>query len=930
MKYHIPQLSGTLLARPRLIARLDAAARHPLTLIAAPAGFGKTTLLAAWLVERMTLVGSVLEYDADLATGSVRGARRPAVAWLTLDSHDNDPVRLVRSILTALQAALPRLAAPALPRLQPRRIEPFAVLARIIHTALDRDDAVTLIIDDIHVLTNPAANALLAALVEQRHPRLRLVFAGRADPPLSLARLRAYGQLHEIRAVDLRFSPEESLALLASLTGLTLTLAQIAPIIARAEGWVVGLQLAARILQNTDQIAERLAAFNGAHRFVLDYFTDEVLARQSEPIQEFLLMTSLLDRFSAGMCATLLAGDAPPDTAAAQRQLEDLVRANLFVIPLDEAHCWYRYHHLFADLLRHRVYERCPERVPLIHGRAARWCAEQGMFDDAIAHALAAGDADYAGELIARVGRGYLAKGELTTVQRWLAALPPARIAADPALLILNAWILAWDYQPAALEALLQYLPKVLPLELAAEAAALQAFLAAGRNDWARAIALSEEVLRAVPDNIALAGFVYASLGDIYWMMERAQQAVNCHRCSLECACQCGDMVQLVDATHSLAQFELLQGRLTAAEAVYDYGTDRLAHHGAHTTAFARLFAFGRASIHFERYELAAARQNAEEGLAYAAHCGLRVYEPFIYAELARIAAAQGDTATVQRALLATQQGAQRMIARNNGRMSPWIGFLRLREVEIALILGDLTSAARWAIDHGHAATCADATIPAVRQYALAQVCIACLDQPALLRPLTEDTGMSIETIAADMISRSLQSFSAWGLESLVIELQVMAAVLWAARHDLGAAHVALADALRRAAPEGVIRPFVQRGQPLRQLLGEALNSRWGVEYGSVERAFAERMLQYFTTLSAPSEPTMMPLDSNASLVEPLSPREREVLPLLAAGLSHREIAAALTIAPDTARTHIRNIYGKLQVRNRTQAIERARIMALM
>lgn len=924
-KHIIPQLRPELVARPRLFARLDTAMHAPLTIVAAPAGFGKTTLLAAWLAsaERRTQNGEPV--------GSGSNALAVRFGWLSLDVGDNDPVRLLRGLIVALQQAAPQIGTAILPVLQQRqRRDLDAVLHSLISELAERAQPVVLILDDTHLLTDPAATGLLAALVEQQPPTLRLILAGRADPPLPLARLRACGQLHEIRAADLRFSLDETTALLRAFTGIPLTIEQAASLCARTEGWAAGLQLAALTLQGAARPAERIAAFNGTHRFVLDYFTDEVLAQQPPLLQQFLLLTSILDRFSAELCAALLVDDQAMTIVEVRQQLDRVAKAHLFLVPLDDAHCWYRYHHLFADLLRHQGRQRFPERIPLLHERAARWYAANGLIDEAVQHALAAGAAELAVELIEQTGRSRLMQGELATVQRWLATLPPALVDARPALLLLQAWTLVWDYQPAALAALLRQLPTAIPDALAAETAALHAFVARSQDDWPRALRLSEQALQAARDNPFLAGFLYAGLGDIYWLTEQAAQAMDCHRCALECACQSGDLVQLVDATHSLAQFEILQGRLTAAEAVYAYGTTRLAAHGALAAPFTHLFALGQASIHYERYALATARQAAEDGLAQVARCGLSIYEPFVQAELARIAAAQGDSAAAQQALLAMRQGAQRMIARSGGQVPTWVGILRLRDVEITLALGDLPTAARWAIDHWVAPGPAESVATIVQQFALAQVCVACLAQPAVLAPLAEHAGASIPTLAEALIASCLPRFSAWGLEALVLELQTLAAVLHASQGDTEAAQLALREALRRAAPEGFVRPFVRRGLAMNTLLTAALAQRHGRSLTGEERTFAVRVHRCFPADMTPDVRDLVSIPLDRRLAEALSAREREVLLLLAAGMSHREIAATLTIAPDTARTHIKNIYGKLQVQNRVQAIARARALELV
>ncbi|NJO83573.1 MAG: hypothetical protein HC828_12650, partial [Blastochloris sp.] len=443
--------------------------------------------------------------------------------------------------------------------------------------------------------------------------------------PLPLARLRAWGHLNELRAADLRFTPAEVEAFLRTTMQITLTGAQATHLAERTEGWPAGVQLAA--LAHRQHTAPLSTAPLNRHRFILDYLADEVLAQQPPELQEFLLITAILERMCAELCAALLAeaqllaGDQPsvfspqPSTL-----LEHLEQANLFLIPLDHERRWYRYHHLFADLLRYRVQQRFPKHIPALHRRAARWFAEAGMIDDAIRHALAGGDAALAADLVALEGRARLARGELVTLRKWLDALPAEHRRARPRLLLLEAWTQFWAYQPepvAAALAQVAHHAEALPPELTAEVLALQAFLARDRADQPTALRLAQQALALAGDNPWLHGVLHGNLGDMAWFAEDVTQALEGHRCALAYACRCNDPVQLVDATHSLAQFELLQGRLTAAEAAYTYGDQLLAERGTAAHPFRELLALSRAGILYERYDLAAARAAAELGLAW-------------------------------------------------------------------------------------------------------------------------------------------------------------------------------------------------------------------------------------------------------------------------------------------------------------------------
>lgn len=714
MKYRIPHIRPLLVKRPHLLAQLDQAVHHRLVLIAAPAGYGKTTLLVSWLAEQMKGDDERMHSGSACAEPSSSLILYPSsFAWLSLDDGDNDPIHLLRALVTAVRHVVPQVGEAALAALHGGHgRDAHGPLLGLLHEIEGLNDRLVLVLDDIHVLSEPGSTALLAVLVDQQPPNLHIILSGRADPPLPLARLRVRGQLSEIRARDLRFSAIEASALLNDTLGVSLNSDVLAQLVNRTEGWVAGLQLAGLAFQS-QAAPHNMAAFSGNHRFVLDYLADEVLDQQPPEIQHFLLCTSLLERMCGELCDAVLGDDTmqeaartasgagvglviPPPSSLILAQIE---RANLFLIPLDDERRWYRYHQLFADLLRHRLQQRQPGLIPVLHQRAARWLAAHGLPDEAIRHALAGADLTLAAELIAAEGRARLARGELATLRGWLDALPPEQVAASPQLMILRAWTLVWAYEPAAVAALLPSLAGA-PPDLYAEVLALRAFVARSRDEVTTAVQLSEQVLRISSDNPLLEGFIYAGLGDTAWFAEDAARAITCHGCALECAIRSGDLVQLVDAAHSLIQFELLQGRLGAAEATYHYVLELLTARGQVGQPFGELLALSRAGVLFERLELGQARAYAEQALSQAARCGLRIYVPFIQLELARITALQGDDTAAQRALVAVQQGLQRMLVHSDGAPPIWAATLELRQLEVLIELGDGPAVARWVLAH--------------------------------------------------------------------------------------------------------------------------------------------------------------------------------------------------------------------------------------
>ncbi|HEX9354981.1 MAG TPA: AAA family ATPase, partial [Streptosporangiaceae bacterium] len=425
-KLHVPRPRPGFVPRPRLVQALGEGLARRLILVCAPAGSGKTVVLADW----------------------APSGNRP-VAWLSLDAADNDPVRFWRHTVAALDRARPGIGERVGPLLGPPAPASFEGLVTALINDLAAqpgDGEVLLVLDDYHLIDAQPVHASLAFLLEHLPPGLHLVLASRADPPLPLARLRAGGQLAELRTGDLRFTADEAAALLRESAGADLPAAAVAALAARTEGWAAGLQLAALSLAGQADPAGFVAAFSGSHRYVLDYLGEEVLERQSEQVRTFLLETSLLERLSGGLC------DAVTGRDGSQAMLEQVERANLFLVPLDEVRGWWRYHHLFADLLRVRLQQQRPGRIAGLHRAAAAWCEDHGLADDAVRHALAAGDAVWSMRLVERHADAFLLRSEGATLQRWLAALPAGLAGSQPRLLLAQARLALLSHRVEAAE----------------------------------------------------------------------------------------------------------------------------------------------------------------------------------------------------------------------------------------------------------------------------------------------------------------------------------------------------------------------------------------------------------------------------------------------------------------------------------------------
>lgn len=709
-KLHIPQCRADRVARPQLMQRLDDSLSRPLTLVAAPPGYGKTTLVATWAATQ----------------------HRDKVAWLSLDAGDNDPARFLTYLLAALHKAHAQIGAGVRELLPlPQQTDPTTIIVRIINDLMQLPGPLMLVIDDYHIITTAAIHDLLTLLIDRIPPQLHITILSRADPPLPLFRWRARGQVTELRAADLRFTHAEVAAFLHQNLNIPLAEAHIAALESRTEGWIAGLQLAALSLQECDDCTHFVAEFAGNHHYILDYLVGEVLDHLPAPVRDFLLFTSVLNRMSADLCDVLLdVAYTMPDVALAaevgaptrvktlqsQPMLAHLERMNLFVVPLDNQRRWYRYHHLFADLLRHHLQATHPDLVPKLHRRAAEWHTTRGVCEEAITHALAAEDYTYASMLIENVGRCYLRRGEVATVRRWLAKLPTDLITTRPQLGVLAAWGHMWSYQPDAVEHMIQQVQRLVATQpdevshpscvrgeccVQTELLALQAFVARCRDRWIEALTLSQQALDGLPIERAVGcSCVAGGLGDLYWLLEDGDRAIQFHTTALATARDTSNLVVISDSINALVQFQVLQGQLHTALATYQQGIAAVTNQADSSSLSLQMLCLGMSSIAYERNWLKEARDHLLAGIHAIEQRGLTVYLPFAYADLARIAAVLGDRASARMALQQVEQGIAHMISHAEGRIPAWIYLLRLRQVEALIALDDLTGAVQAVQDY--------------------------------------------------------------------------------------------------------------------------------------------------------------------------------------------------------------------------------------
>jgi LuxR family transcriptional regulator, maltose regulon positive regulatory protein len=904
-KLHVPRPRPGFVPRPRLLERLGQGTVHALTLVCAPAGFGKTSLLAEWA-----------------------RSRPGPVAWLSLDASDSDPARFWRYVAAALDRLRPQVAEQVAALLRGPQQPPLeALLTVVVNELAGAVEQVVLVLDDYHLIDAPAVHQSVAMLLERLPPQLRLVLASRADPPLPLARLRAGGQLGEVRERDLRFTAEEAAALLREATGLELPADAVAALEARTEGWVAGLQLAALSLQGHGDPAGFVATFTGSHRYVLDYLTEQVLARQPEPLVEFLLETSVLERLSGPLC------DAVCGRGDSQRLLEQVERANLFLVPLDEQRRWWRYHHLFAELLQARLRQQAPGREVELHRAAAAWCEQHGLGDDAIGHALAADDREWAARLVERhLEEQILRRSEGATLARWLAALSGEVVRSRPRLCLGQAIAALLRGRAEEAEALLDAAERAFaaaaeePYEPSVGRAAsilanVQAVTAVGRADVARLrgdpeaeASFARQALARLTeqDGLLLGSFARYHLAVADWLGGRLTDAEQTLAEVVAERAAAGERYLAVRASYDLGHLQQAQGRLGAALQTYQQGLELAAEPGHAPLPAAGMAHVGLAAVLYERDELDAAVRHATAGVAL---CRQLAYTPPLAAGLVTLAwirQAQGD-----------QRGARDAIdqaeaAMPNPAMVDLLNPVPAQRPRLLLAHGDLAAASGWARRRGLDPRDRP-DYPRERGHLL----LARL----LLTQHAPDQ-------ALELLGRLHALAEGQGRVGSMIEVLALQALARAAVGDHHGALAALAEALGLAAPEGYLRVFLDEGAPMAALLGKLATTPATVQplaTAPLPRAHLDRLVQAFERQGLAV--LLRPMPGGVvvpGLVEPLSARELEVLGLLADGKSNQAIARELVISLDTVKRHVSHVLDKLGATNRTQAVARARDLRLL
>ncbi|EJL26168.1 LuxR C-terminal-related transcriptional regulator [Brevibacillus sp. BC25] len=869
-KLYMPPPRLKIVSRPRLIEQLNEGLTRKLTVISAPAGSGKTTLVSEWLA----------------------GGDRP-FAWISMDDGDNDPACFLTYLYTALRNIDPNIdpniesgIVPLLHSPQPLPIE--LMMTTLLHEIITIPNPFVLVFDDYHVLKTGPLHDAISLLLERMPPQMHLVIATREEPRLPIARLRVRNQLNEVRASDLRFTYSEATEFLGKVMGIELSSENIALLEARTEGWIAGLQLAALSMKEQIDVATFLQSFSGSHHFILDYLIEEVLTQQSASIQAFLLHTSILDRLSGPLCDAVF-GQSDICSGSGQETLEFLERANLFIVPLDSERRWYRYHHLFADLLRQRLRQHFSsttgegERIVAeLHTRASIWYEDNGLEMEAFHHAVAANNTSRAARLVEGERMPLLFRGGVVPVLDWLESLPHEEMDARPAMWVMYASALLMTGQMTGVE------PKLLAAEKAMQGlepdaksrdtlghiAAIRATLAVSKHQLDDIMVEAKRALDYLnPDNLPVRTATTWSLGYAYHLQGNRSAASKAYHEALSNSEKIGHFVITMMATLGLAKLQEADNQLHMAAETYQH-VRKLA--GSPPLPAACEAHLGLARIFYEWNDLHTAEHHGQQSIQLARQLEQtdRIVATQVF--LARLKLAQGDVSGAA-AMIANAE----YVARKHCfvmQMPP------IAEAQVLILLqqDNLPAAARLAQKH---------------------------DLPILQARVLLTQGETFAALA--VLEPLLEQAEAKQLEDERLKTMLLLAVVLHAHGEQAKAAQMVKDALVMAEPGGFIRTFVDEGIPMKRLLCD------GVVHGTMP-SYIEKLLAEWTE------------DHADSLIEPLSERELEILQLIEKGLSNRDIAQQLFLALSTVKGHNRNIFDKLQVQRRTEAVARARQLGLL
>lgn len=922
-KLTIPPLRPHLVERTKLIEKLneglsteDARGQtqlfnRKLTLISAPAGFGKTTLVSSWIQQ--------LEMP---------------VAWLSLDEGDNKLNRFVYYTLAALQQVRSKLGKPVLALLQSPQSPPVETLLTVlINDLANLTDRLILVLDDYHTITDLDIHKAITFLLDNQPPQLHLVIISRSDPAFPLHRLRGSGQMRGIYVHDLRFTNAEAASFLNKTMGLSLSPEEIVTFERRTEGWVAGLQLAALSMQDMPNPSEFLASFAGDDRYISDYLIGEVFTRQPAQVQEFLLKTAILDQFSAPLCDAMLGAEVPglgigdPDSVPSSRTIiEQLDQSNLFIIPLDNKREWYRYHHLFADFLLLRLRQRPAEEIATLQRRAAAWHEDNGHLAEAINLSLAAGEFLRAGRLIEQNALATIFEyAQWVTLVDWVEAMPAEVVRSRPQLSLRYAWALftigRWDSVDPVLNDVIETIDTAEEKairSLKGEVNTLRAWLAFEIDEMRLCIGLAKEALELLPEEVLMIrSMAILAQGVARFWLGQLSISGPILEDALTTSLTAGNMAVALMAMGCQVHTEVRLGRLRKASELY-----KKARQQGAIEDIALLSPTGYACVQMgevlrERGHLQEAKSLLREGIQLCRQAGSPEMAIEGQMTLARVLLAAGD-----------KSGAAKQMAQAESDLLAWLGLgsnLQYSVIAPALVHrarywiagGELVKAARWLDENG--IQIAEDLAPGndERYVLLARVLIA-----------------QEQADEARYLLKQLRPLFENGEElRLRIETLVLTSISSQATEEGNLAFRSLSQALVLAEPEGYQRIFLDEEKSLTGLLNEVVRSGEEAAYARsiLDAIYRERQSKIEAALQGASSPAEFTREfAELGLMEPLTEREQRILQLLAAELSNREIAAELFLSINTIKTYTSRIYGKLNVHNRAEAVDRAHQLGLL
>lgn len=893
-KLHLPFIRPELVPRPRLQEQIAQGLRGPLTLITAPAGFGKTTLVASCIA----------------SCGST-------VAWLSLDKDDNQAGRFLSYLVAALQEADNTIGSEAAQLLAAaQQAPPEAVLTSLINDLDTTGRDIVLVLDDYQFIKSQAVHEEVAFLLEHCPKTFHLVIATRSDPPLPLTRLRARGQTVELRAADLCFTEPEAAQFLNDVMGLHLDPGSVAVLEERTEGWIAGLQMAALSMRNHEDVPGFIEGFSGTNRYILDYLLEEVLASQSPEIQRFLLYTSILERLTAPLCDAVLANDEGFKSQSASI-LEYLERANLFLVPLDDERIWYRYHHLFADLLRTQLQNSLgAQGVAQLHVRASDWHGQNGSILEAIHHASMASDDERVERFIEQNYMELVSRGEQSGMRLWTGKLSKELVYSRPLLCIYEAMSHSWFGELDEADRLLEEAEKRIRSEISApDAHSMLGLLAyvksrvtAMRGDIHRAIEFCLKAREYVPaSNLALQLDTRITLGYEYFLKGDYANASPILNETIRSGIAAGAVINTVAASCVMARLYAVQGLLNKSYDTYQIAAQSIPEASGQHLGARALVEVGIADVLCEWNDLDAALVHMRQGLALMPWWGKADDFALAYITLARIHLAQANRSD---AIEAVEKAIQ--LIQTRGVFSEARHAVEIAQVKLWLAQGDLQAANRWAASQEERLSSDDlfGFENELTHITQARVFIA----------------QNKPNEAIGLLSHLEETARSAGRMGRVIEILLLQALAMRELGDSEHALLALTKCLTLAEPEGYVRVFLDEGQPMQMLLAQWLAH---ASAGPL-RDYAIRLLSHFDAELHVVTAAQEKASPTGNLVEPLSQRELEVLHLIALGRTNQEIAQHLIVSPGTVKAHTSSIYRKLDVANRTEAVARARQLGIL